>query len=79
MSTVNKFNATKLNIHIAENGKRAEKKRICQIGGLSESTLNKALRGHMPDFSARYGIYKATGIKLSDEDDFPPLQAMNAS
>lgn len=79
MSTTKTFNATQLHIHIAENGKRAEKKRICKAGGFSETTLNKVLRGHMPDFATRYGIYKATGIKLSEMDNFPPIQSLNAS
>lgn len=78
MSSNNKINATHLNIHIAENGKRTEKKRICKLGGFSETTLNNVLRGHKPDFAVRYGIFKATGIKLSEEDDFPQ-QVVNVS
>lgn len=74
MNTVNKTYLTKLKIYIAENGKRLAKKKICEKGGFSEATLNKNLReGHFPDFAVRLGIYKATGIKLYETDDFPPL------
>lgn len=72
-------NAITLHIHIAENGDRAEKERICKAALLSETTLNKILRGHMPRFEVRYRIFKATGIKLNEQDEFPDIQKQNAS
>lgn len=71
-------NAITLHIHIAENGDRAEKERICKAALISETTLNKILRGHKPRFEVRYRIFKATGIKLDQKDDFPVLRE-NAS
>lgn len=74
MSNNTKINTAPLHVYIMENGNRSEKLRICKVGGLSEATLNKLLRGdHIPEKPVRYGIYKATGIKLMDEDDFPDL------
>jgi len=74
MSKVSKTNIAKLNIHIAENGRGLEKKRICEVGGIAPSTLNKTLTGkNAPTYPVRYGIFKATGIKLCEEDDFSPL------
>lgn len=74
-----KTNSTALHIWIAENGDRAAKEQICKEAKVNLSTLSRILGGHMPRFEIRYRIYKLTGIKLNDGDDFPPLQAMNAS
>lgn len=75
MSKTTKINTMYLHVHIMENGNRSEKLRICKLGGFSEATLNKALRGDtIPDKPVRYGIYKATGIKLCEDDDFPERQ-----
>lgn len=72
-------NALALHVHIAENGDHKEKERIIQVAAISETTLNKILRGgHVPRFGIRYRIYKATGIKLLEEDEFPDLK-QNAS
>lgn len=72
-------NTTSLFVHIAENGDREEKERICKLASVSETTLNKILRGHMPRPCVRYRIYKVTGIKLNEEDNFPEVKAQSAS
>jgi transcriptional regulator with XRE-family HTH domain len=74
-----KHTHTLLFIHIAENGDRKEKERICSEAKISMSTLAKILRGHMPRPEIRYRIFKLTGIKLDESDDFPDLQKLNAS
>lgn len=74
-----KNNHTLLFIHIAENGDRKEKDRICQAAKISMSTLAKILKGHTPKPEIRYRIYKITGIKLDENDDFPEFVKQNAS
>lgn len=74
-----KNNHTLLFIHIAENGDRREKDRICQDAKISMSTLAKILKGHTPKPEIRYRIYKTTGIKLDDDDNFPEALKQDAS
>jgi predicted transcriptional regulator len=67
-----------LYVHIAENGGSKEKERIRKAANISTATLCKILKGHMPLFETRYQIYKLTGIKLNELDEFPE-QKQNAS
>jgi transcriptional regulator with XRE-family HTH domain len=75
----NKTNILPLVIWLAENGDSKARTKLCHEAGLSASTLSNILnRGRMPKFSIRYRIYKLTGIKLNDLDEFPE-QKQNAS
>lgn len=75
----NKTNSTALHIWIAENGDVAAKEAICKAAQITQSTLSRVLsKGRMPRFEARYRIFKLTGIKLCDSDEFPE-QKQNAS
>lgn len=76
----NKPNILPLIFWLAENGDSKARAKLCHEAELSPSTLNSILnKGHMPKLSIRYRIFKLTGIKLNDEDQFPELQKMNAS
>lgn len=68
-----KYNITPLQIWIAENGETQAKDLICKEAGITRTTLSRILNGSTTRFGVRYRIYKLTGIKLSNEDDFPPL------
>ena len=72
MST-QKTNSTALHIWIAENGDHKARELVCKEALITSATLCRVLKGHMPKFEIRYRVYKLTGIKLSDEDDFPEL------
>lgn len=68
-------NALALHIWIAENGGLAAKAKIYKDAQINQSTLSRILsNGHIPKFEARHRIYKLTGIKLSDEDDYSLLE-----
>lgn len=71
-------NSTALYIWIAENGDTAAREIIKREAKLCSATLSRILNGHMPRFETRYRIYKLTGIKLNEEDNFPEIK-MNAS
>ena len=77
MKTPNTF--TTLHIWIAENGDSKARELICREVHMTTATLCRILKGHKPRFEIRYRIYKLTGIKLSDDDDFPAIQAIDAS
>jgi predicted transcriptional regulator len=78
MKATNKTNSTALHIWIAENGDHAARELICKEAVITTSTLCRILKGAMPRFENRYRIYKLTGIKLNDDDQFPE-QRQNAS
>ena len=70
---------TALYIYIAENGDHAARVKICEEAKISQTTLKTILKGHIPRFELRYRVYKATGIKLCADDDFPELHRQDAS
>ena len=72
-------NSTALYIWIAENGDTVARDKIKAEAKLCSATLSRILGGHNPRFETRYRIYKLTGIKLLEDDDFPELSKMNAS
>lgn len=74
----NKTNSLYLHIWIAENGDQEARKKICDSVKISSAYLCKILKGKEPKFEIRYRIYKLTGIKLNDSDDFPEIK-LNAS
>ena len=78
MNTKLKTNSVALHIWIAENGDCHARELVCKSALMTNATLCRILKGHMPRFEIRYRIYKLTGIKLNEEDDFPALK-MNAS
>lgn len=73
-----KTNSISLHIWIAENGDAKAREALCKEVQMTSATLCRILKGHMPKFEIRYRIYKATGIKLDQKDDFPVLRE-NAS
>jgi len=60
----------KLKIWIAENGDRKAKALLCELVGIHRITLYHILNGQNPHFENRYRIFKLTGVKINDEDDF---------
>lgn len=62
-----------LRIWIAENGDKDARDRICNEAKLCRATLSRIVGGHKPKFEIRYRIYKLTGVKLDESDDFPSL------
>jgi hypothetical protein len=72
-------NSFSLLVWIAEHGDREARKLICETAKIHDKTLWRILQGDMPRIMTRYHIYKLTGIKLNDQDEFPELQKMNAS
>lgn len=73
-----KTNAMALHIWIAENGDQEARKVILTKAKFCNATLSRILGGHMPRFEIRYRIFRATGIKLNEEDNFPELKAVNS-
>jgi hypothetical protein len=74
-----KTNSMALHIWIAENGDQEARKFILSQAKFCNATLSRILGGHMPRFEIRYRIFKATGVKLNEEDQFPDLAKCNAS
>lgn len=74
-----KTNSIALHIWIAENGDSKAREEICKEAMITTATLCRIIKGHMPRFEIRYRIYKTTGIKLNEEDQFPELQKRDAS
>lgn len=68
-----------LHIWIAENGDTKARALLCKEALMNTSTLCRILKGNMPRFETRYRIYKITGIKLNEEDNFPEMKAQSAS
>ena len=65
-------NITKLRVWIAENGDQKAREAIYKAGPISQATLSRVLtKGQVPRWEVRYRIYKLTGIKISDGDEFP--------
>ena len=60
-----------LYIWVAENGDHKAREIICESAHITTTTLHRILKGHTPKFEIRYRIYKLTGIKLCEDDDFP--------
>ena len=79
MNNKTKTNSISLYVWVAENGDQLARKEICAYANITSATLCRILKGHMPKFEIRYRIYKLTGIKLLESDDFPELSKMNAS
>lgn len=74
MSTKQKTNSIALHIWIAENGDHEAREKVCEAAHMTTATLCRILKGHMPRFEIRYRIFKLTGIKLCEDDDFPERQ-----
>ena len=68
-------NITKLRIWIAENGDQEAREAIYKAGPISQGSLSRVLKkGQIPRWEVRYRIYKLTGIKLCEDDEFPERQ-----
>ena len=74
MDNKSKTNSTALHILIAENGDNKARELICDSAHMTTATLCRILKGHMPKFEIRWRVYKLTGVKLCEEDDFPERQ-----
>lgn len=79
MNMKQKTNSTLLHIWIAENGDHKAREVVCSEAGMTTATLSRILRGHMPKFEIRYRIYKLTGVKLNDADEYPDPAKVQAS
>jgi len=71
MNNANKTNSIALHIWIAENGDHMARNAISRNAHITNATLCRILKGHMPRFEIRYRIFRLTGISLNSEDEFP--------